>query len=122
MTANAEQKSSALDYLVLLLALAAVVGGVWAYYYFVEQSNLYAVASVIAAMIVALALTYVTSVGKLAWGYLRASRTEVRKVVWPTRQETVQTLIMVAVFTGVLSLFLLLCDVLAGKGIELILA
>ncbi len=122
MTANAEQKSSALDYLILLLALAAVVGGVWAYYYFVEQSNLYAVASVIAAMIVALALTYVTSVGKLAWGYLRASRTEVRKVVWPTRQETVQTLIMVAVFTGVLSLFLLLCDVLAGKGIELILA
>lgn len=122
MTANAEQKSSALDYLILLLALAAVVGGIWAYYYFVEQSNLYAVASVVAAMIVALALTYVTSVGKLAWGYLRASRTEVRKVVWPTRQETVQTLIMVAVFTGVLSLFLLLCDVLAGKGIELILA
>lgn len=122
MTANAEQKSSVLDYLILVLALAAVVGGVWAYYYFVEQSNLYAVASVLAAMIVALALTYVTSVGKLAWGYLRASRTEVRKVVWPTRQETVQTLIMVAVFTGVLSLFLLLCDVLAGKGIELILA
>ena len=122
MTANAEQKSSALDYLILLLALAAVVGGIWAYYYFVEQSNLYAVASVVAAMIVALALTYVTSVGKLAWGYLRASRTEVRKVVWPTRQETVQTLILVAVFTGVLSLFLLLCDVLAGKGIELILA
>lgn len=122
MTANAEQKSSVLDYLILVLALAAVVGGIWAYYYFVEQSNLYAVASVVAAMIVALALTYVTSVGKLAWGYLRASRTEVRKVVWPTRQETVQTLIMVAVFTGVLSLFLLLCDVLAGKGIELILA
>ena len=122
MTANAEQKSSALDYLILLLALAAVVGGIWAYYYFVEQSNLYAVASVVAAIIVALALTYVTSVGKLAWGYLRASRTEVRKVVWPTRQETVQTLIMVAVFTGVLSLFLLLCDVLAGKGIEFILA
>lgn len=122
MTANAEQKSSALDYLILVLALAAIVGGIWAYYYFVEQSNLYAVASVVAAMIVALALTYVTSVGKLAWGYLRASRTEVRKVVWPTRQETVQTLIMVAVFTGVLSLFLLLCDVLAGKGIEMILA
>ena len=122
MTANAEQKSSALDYLILVLALAAIVGGIWAYYYFVEQSNLYAVASVVAAMIVALALTYVTSVGKLAWGYLRASRTEVRKVVWPTRQETVQTLIMVAVFTGVLSLFLLLCDVLAGKGIEFILA
>lgn len=122
MTANAEQKSSALDYLILLLALAAVVGGIWAYYYFVEQSNLYAVASVVAAMIVALALTYITNVGKLAWGYLRASRTEVRKVVWPTRQETLQTLIMVAVFTGVLSLFLLLCDVLAGKGIEFILA
>lgn len=122
MTANAEQKSSALDYLVLLLAVAAVVGGVWAYYYFVEQSNLYAVASVVAAMIVALALTYVTSVGKLAWGYLRASRTEVRKVVWPTRQETVQTLIMVTVFTGVLSLFLLLCDMLAGWGIEKLLA
>lgn len=122
MTANAEQKSSALDYVILVLALAAIVGGIWAYYYFVEQSNLYAVASVVAAMIVALALTYVTSVGKLAWGYLRASRTEVRKVVWPTRQETLQTLMLVAVFTGVLSLFLLACDMLAGWGIEKLLA
>lgn len=122
MTANAEQKSSALDYVILVLALGAVVGGVWAYYYFEEQSNLYAVASVLAAIIVALALTYVTNVGKIAWGYLRASRTEVRKVVWPTRQETLQTLLMVAVFTGVLSLFLLLCDVMASKGIEFLLA
>ncbi len=122
MTANAEQKNSVLDYLVLLLALCVVVGGIWVYYYFVEQSNLYAVASVVAAIVVALALTYITHVGKLAWSYLRASRTEVRKVVWPTRQESLQTLIMVAVFTGIMSLFLLLCDLLAGKGIELILA
>lgn len=121
MTANAEQKSSALDYVILVLALAALVGGVYGYYYFEEQSSLYAVSAVVAAIVVALALTYVTEVGKVAWGYLRASRTEVRKVVWPTRQESLQTLLLVSVFTGVLSLFLLLCDWVAGKGVEVLL-
>lgn len=122
MTANAEQKSSALDYLVLALALASVVGGIWGYYHFVEQSQLYAVACVVAAIIVSLGLVYVTHVGKTAWGYMRASRTEIRKVVWPTRQESIQTLIVVGVFTGLLALYLLLADLLAGWGIDKLLS
>lgn len=119
MTASAENKRSGIfNYTFLVLAIAVVVAGVWGYYYFVEQSNLYAVLTVLAAIAVALGLTALTSPGKLALDYVRASRTEIKKVVWPTRQESLQTLLMVAVLTGILSLFLLLCDLVAGKGFE----
>ena len=121
MTAKADNKTSAVDYIALLLALAALGAGVYGYYLFVEQSELYATGAVIAAMVVALGLAYTTAVGKVAWGYLRASRAELRKVVWPTRQEALQTLLLVAVFTGVLSLYLLLCDLFAGWGVETLL-
>lgn len=119
MTANAETKRSGFfNYALLLLAIAVVVAGVWGYYYFKEQSNLYAVLTVLGAIAVALGLTALTAPGKTALNYVKASRTEIKKVVWPTRQESFQTLLMVAVLTGILSLFLLLCDLVAGKGFE----
>lgn len=118
MTAKVENKNSALSYTLLLLAIAAIGAGLWGYYYFVQTSVLYAVLIVLGAIVVALGLTYLTPVGKTVIDYVKAARTEVRKVVWPTRQESMQTLLLVAVFTGVLSLFLLLCDLLAGKGFQ----
>ena len=121
MTAKAENKTSAIDYIVLFLALVALGAGVFGYHRFSEESNLMAAGAVVGAIVVALGLAYMTAVGKVAWGYLRASRAELKKVVWPTRQEAFQTLLLVAVFTGVLSLYLLLCDLLAGWGVETLL-
>lgn len=118
MSESVEQKTRVVDYFTLMLAIASVIAGIVGFYHFKEQSELYSIASVVAAIILSLGLVYLTGVGKKAWGYMRASRMELRKVVWPTRQETFQTLIMVSVFTGVLSLYLLLCDKFASLGIE----
>lgn len=118
MAEKTQAASKTIDYLILLLALGAVIAGIVGFYYFDNRSELYSVASVIAASAAALGLVYMTAVGKLAFSYMKASRNELRKVVWPTRQETFQTLIMVSVFTGVLSLYLLLCDKLASYGVQ----
>ena len=52
---------------------------------------------------VAIALT--STQGKRLWAFIQGSRIEIRKVVWPTRQETTQTAIAVFVFTLVMALF-----------------
>lgn len=51
-----------------------------------------------------------TSKGKVALSFARESRIELRKVVWPTRQETVQTTILVMVLVLVMGLVLWLLD------------
>ena len=55
-----------------------------------------------------------TEKGQMFWGLLRDAKAEVRKVVWPTRQETVQTTMIVVVVVLVMSLILWLLDSLLG--------
>jgi len=52
---------------------------------------------------IALAMTSVQ--GQQLWHFIQGSRVEIRKVVWPTRQETTQTAIAVFVFTLILAMF-----------------
>ncbi len=51
-----------------------------------------------------------------------AARTEVRKVVWPSRQETMQTTLMVFIIVTILSIFLWFVDMLLGWGVKVLLA
>jgi preprotein translocase subunit SecE len=53
--------------------------------------------------------------------FLQQVRTEVAKVVWPSRRETVITTIMVLVFTILASLFFLAVDQLLGLGVSFVL-
>lgn len=72
--------------------------GVVSNYYFAEQPLVirFVVGLVLAAILVAIAVK--TEKGKQAWTFLSDARAELRKVVWPTRQETVQTtLVLIAV-------------------------
>lgn len=59
---------------------------------------------VLALVLVAFALT--TQKGKSIWGFMKDSRNELRKVVWPTRQETTQTTLIIAVVVVILALVL----------------
>lgn len=73
------------------------------------------------AIIVGIALS--TAKGWQAWEFIKSARIELRKVVWPTRQETVQTTLVVVVFVvitalilwGLDSLFLWLIGLLLGQ-------
>jgi preprotein translocase subunit SecE len=48
--------------------------------------------------------------GKTLWAFIQSARVELRKVVWPTREEAVQTTIIVIVFAMIMGTFFWLLD------------
>jgi preprotein translocase subunit SecE len=107
MNASTEtEPSGSLDFLkwgvIVLLLAGAVVGN----YIFAEQSVLVRAIAVVAAIVIAGLVAMQTVKGRNAVDFAKESRTEVRKVVWPTRQEAVQTTGIVLVATLIMSLLL----------------
>ncbi|CCP01341.1 Preprotein translocase subunit secE [Erwinia amylovora Ea644] len=87
---------------VVVLLVAAVAGNAW---YRDVTLPLRALA-VVVLMAAAAGLALLTIKGKATLAFAREARTEVRKVVWPTRQETLHTTLIVAAVTAVMSLIL----------------
>ena len=114
MSANTETQGGALNgvkwLLVLLLIVAAVVGNV----YYSDQSLLYRVLGIVALAFVAAFIAVQTSQGAAFWKLAKEARTEIRKVVWPTRQESTQTTLIVVGFVLLMSLILWGLDSLVG--------
>ena len=69
---------------------------------------------VVGAAIVAIGVFMTSFQGKNLRTFMKGSRTELRKVVWPNRQETLQTTIMVIFLVFVIAIFLFLVDLLLG--------
>ncbi len=109
---------SRLDGLKWLVVAVLVACGVVGNSFFAAESILFRVIGlvVIAAMAVAVALQ--TDKGQAFWGLLRDAKVEVRKVVWPTRQETVQTTIIVVLVVLFMSLVLWGLDTLLGWAVS----
>ena len=110
MNAKAEQQGSALDMVKLVIAIGIVVAGVAAYYQFADQSQLLRVIGVLAALLVGGAIALTSSQGRALWSFANEARAEVRKVIWPTRPETVQTTLAVLVIVIIVGLFLWAVD------------
>ena len=121
MVAKTEQVvSNKLDTFKLLLAIAILIAGIVGFYYYEAESQLYRVLGVVFAAGVAIAISSTTNIGQNLIGFGREARMEVRKVVWPTRQETVQTTFMVIVAVIVIGIFLWLIDMLLAEAIQMI--
>ena len=88
--------------LVVALLAAAVVGN----QYFAEQSLLIRVVAILVAVVTALLVAATTEKGKTTLGFAKEARVETRKVVWPTRQETIQTTLIIMLAVSVMSLLL----------------
>jgi preprotein translocase subunit SecE len=103
-----EPKAAApLDTLLLLLSFAALVGGIVAFYALAGQLNVTVrVLLVLGGLGAAAALAYQTASGKTMWGYIRGSQVELRKTTWPTRQESLQATLMIAVVVLIAALLL----------------
>ena len=113
------------DKIKFLLAALIVVGAVGAFYYYGDDTSLLLrVLGLLAAIGVATAVFYRTAAGQQVWGFIGEARTEVRKVVWPTRKETVQTTLVVMAMVVVTAVILWIFDsiltwlvkVLTGQG------
>ena len=115
--------SSAADIVKYALALLLVVGGVFAFYWFDGQWPTVArVMSVIGGLIAGALVFMATPKGAQTREYLGESRFELRKVVWPTRQEATRTTWVVIIAVILMSLILALFDLIVQFGVEKLLA
>ncbi len=107
MNASTEnQPSGSLDTLkwgVIFLFLAGAVAGNYVYG---EESVLIRAVGVVIAILIAGLIAMQTEKGRNAVAFAKEARTEVRKVVWPTRQEAIQTTGIVLFATFLMSLLL----------------
>jgi preprotein translocase subunit SecE len=119
MNAKTETQAGGLDglkWLLVVLVVAAAVGG---NVYYADQSLLY---RVLALVVLAVAAGYVaiqTTQGAAFWKLAKEARTEIRKVVWPTRQESTQTTMIVVGFVLLMSIILWGLDALLGWIVSL---
>ena len=114
MSIKAEAKESRFDALKWLEVVVLVAVGVVANHYFAAQSILYRVVGLLVLAAIAAFVALQTAKGQAFFGLLKDARTEIRKVVWPTRQETTQTTLIVVAVVLVMALLLWGLDSLLG--------
>lgn len=110
MVAKTEVNSNSADTLKLIAAGVLVLVGLVGFYYFGEQSLLLRVIALLIIAGLAVSIVYQTDLGKRTVEFFRDARTEVRKVVWPSRTETTQTTATVFVIVLIVGIFLWLLD------------
>ncbi len=117
MSTKIDQRAT-IDQLKLGLATILMLGGVLGFYYFDGISNLLRVSGFILVVGVAIGLFWATSKGKETAAFLREAQVEVKKVVWPTRQETLQTTFFVLVVVVIFAILLWLLDLLLSSVVN----
>ncbi|WP_122281260.1 preprotein translocase subunit SecE [Pseudomonas syringae] len=120
MNPKAEASDSRFDMLKWLLVVVLVVVGVVGNQYYSAEPILY---RVLALLVIAAAAAFValqTGKGKVFFVLAKEARAEIRKVVWPTRQETTQTTLIVVAVVLVMALLLWGLDSLLGWLVSLI--
>jgi preprotein translocase subunit SecE len=120
MNVKAEAKDSRFDLLKWLLVAALVIVGVVGNQYFSAEPILYRVLALLVVAALAGVIALQTSKGKAFWVLAKEARVEIRKVVWPTRQETTQTTLIVVAVVLVMALLLWGLDSLLGWLVSLI--
>ncbi len=120
MNVKAEAKDSRFDLVKWLIVAALVVVGVVGNQCFSAESILYRVLGLVVLAAVAGVVALQTARGQAFAVLLKEARVEIRKVVWPTRQETTQTTLIVVAVVLVMALLLWGLDSLLGLLVSLI--
>ena len=110
MAAGTEVERSGADVLKLVLAIAIIGAGIGGFYFFEEYPLVLRVLGFLALTGAGIFVGLQTERGRAIREFFLESRTEVRKVVWPSRQETVQTTLIVFAVVIVMGIFLWLVD------------
>jgi preprotein translocase subunit SecE len=114
MSANTQVEVSSMDTVKLLMSVTIIVAALLGFYYFDAYSQLLRVLGLLAVVGVAVLIAYQTVPGKRIWKFASDAKVEVRKVVWPSRQETVQTTLIVFVMVLIMGIVLWLFDMMLG--------
>ena len=99
-----------MDKIKLGFALLLLIAGIAGFYYLRDSAMVIRVIAVLGGVALAGVVTWFTAPGKRLYGFSRESAEETRKVVWPSRKETLQTTGIVFAFVLVMAIFLWLVD------------
>jgi preprotein translocase subunit SecE len=113
MNAKAETSSSfdSVKWIIVVLLVVAAIGGNM---YFADLALFYRVIGVTALAVIALFVAVQTEQGGAFWQLVKEARTEIRKVVWPTRTEATQTTLVVVAIVLIAALILWAMDSVLG--------
>lgn len=114
MTDKVESGASVLDTVKLAAAVAILVGGIAGFYLLASYPLAVRWVIVLASLGVGLLVALQSVQGRAFWQFVQGSRVELRKVVWPTRQETLQTTLVVFVAILAMGIFFWALDWILG--------
>jgi preprotein translocase subunit SecE len=118
MNTQAETSTAALDVVKQVFSVVLLVAGIGAFYYFSDAQLLYRVIGLLVVAAAAVGLVMTTGIGHNLWSFMKESKQEVRKVVWPTRDDTVRTTMMVFAMVFVVGFMLWLLDMFLFWGVR----
>ncbi|WP_127560793.1 preprotein translocase subunit SecE [Saccharospirillum alexandrii] len=114
MNAQVESNNTALDWIKWIVVAALMIAVIGGNFYFGDQSMLVRALAVVFVSLIAVGIALTTARGKYINRLRKEAWVEVRKVVWPTRQETTQTSLVVIGVVLVVALILWGVDSLLG--------
>lgn len=120
MNTQVEADVSVLDMVKQVCSAIFILVTIAAFYYFSEISLLYRVLGLLFAFSSVIALLFTTALGRSVYAFAIESKQEVKKVVWPKREETIRTTLLVFAMVTVVGIVLWLLDTSLFWGIRLL--
>lgn len=119
-TQNAKPVESKSGVALMAVAVVIALSGVFAFALLADQPTLVRVGVLLGCILVGAVIGWFSAPGKEFAAYCKASYEELRRVVWPTRKETVNTTGIVCAFVVVVAFFLFLIDSLIDLALRLL--
>ena len=95
----------------LLVAVLLLIAGLAGFYLLADKPTVVRILAVLAGLAASVAVLWTTPVGQRSLGFISDAVVEARKVVWPTRKETIQTTLVVFALVVVMAAFLAVVDI-----------
>jgi len=120
MNAKVETQGGRLDSLKLGVAILLMCAGIYGFYYFADLMVVVRVLGLLLVAAISIAVAYQTGLGRQVVGFVAGAQNEVRRMVWPTRTETVQTTLAVIFIVLLVGVFLWLLDMVLLRTVQLL--
>ena len=121
MNSNVESVNVKFDIVKLIVAVGIILTGIFGFYYFADYSVLVRTIGLLVSAGISILIALKTEKGRSLWEFFQDSQIEVRKVVWPTREETLQTTLIVILVVVLVAISLWLIDMFLGWSVRTLL-
>ena len=118
MNSKTETQQGTVDIFKFLVALGVLTISLVGFYYYAEAPKVFRVLGILAGITVSLVIVSQTLKGRQAIDFVREAQVEVRKIVWPTRQETSQTTLFVIIVVIIFAILLWVLDLGLSSSIQ----